>query len=122
MFEFDNCRLISRMLEGEYINYQKFIQTQNPVKCKGSVRQLKDTFERVSPIISGQKVKSPVKININDDEEYKTRIVKLIDNIIHNDRFDIVSKLDKLYELISLNKSLQEYRDYIKNEYRENIQ
>ena len=48
--------------------------------------------------------------------------MKLIDNIIHNDRFDIVSKLDKLYELISLNKSLQEYRDYIKNEYRENIQ
>ena len=66
-FEFDNCRLTSRRLEGEYINYQKFIQTQNPVKCKGSVRQLKDTFERVSPIISGQKVKSPVKINISDD-------------------------------------------------------
>jgi len=66
-FEFDNCRLTSRRLEGEYINYQKFIQTQNPVKCKGTVRQLKDTFERVSPIISGQKVKSPVKININDD-------------------------------------------------------
>lgn len=67
MFEFDNCRLISRMLEGEYINYQKFIQTQSPVKCKGQVRKLRDTFERVSPIISGQKVKSPVKININDD-------------------------------------------------------
>lgn len=66
-FEFDNCRLTSRRLEGEYINYEKFIQTQSPVKCKGSVRQLKDTFERVSPIISGQKVKSPVKINISND-------------------------------------------------------
>lgn len=62
------------------------------------------------------------KINIDDDEEYKTRIVKLIDNIIHNDRFDIVSKLDKLYELISLNKSLRDYHNYIKTEYRENIQ
>lgn len=48
--------------------------------------------------------------------------MKLIDNIIHNDRFDIVSKLDKLYELISLNKSLRDYHNYIKTEYRENIQ
>ena len=34
----------------------------------------------------------------------------------------IYEVIEKLIWINSLNKSLQEYRDYIKNEYRENIQ
>lgn len=67
MFEFSDCSVVSRLIEGEYTNYDKIVEVECPIKCKGDVRRLLDTFERVSPIILNETVKSPVKINIFED-------------------------------------------------------
>lgn len=47
-----------------------------------------------------------------NDEEYQSRTFNVIDNIIHNDKLDYLSKLDKIYLLICLNKTWQYYWEH----------
>ena len=42
-----------------------------------------------------------------DDEEYKTRFLNLMDSIIHNDKLDYISKLEKVKMMLDLHKSLK---------------
>lgn len=64
LFSFDQTQLYSRMIEGEFPNFERIIAVENSFKCKSSVRRLLNTFERVSPITVSETVKSPVKIHI----------------------------------------------------------
>ncbi len=68
MFEFDNCKIFSRTIHGQYVDYNKIISVESPMKLKANIRKMKGTFERVSPIIYTETVKSPVKINILEDK------------------------------------------------------
>lgn len=45
-----------------------------------------------------------------DDEEYQTRSLNLIDSIIHNDRLDYISKLEKINFFLGLHKSLRIFK------------
>lgn len=45
-----------------------------------------------------------------DDEEYQTRCLNLIDSIIHNDKLDYISKLEKVKFFLDLHKSLKIFR------------
>ena len=65
MFEFGGCKLISRVIDGEYINYDKIIEVQSSTKVRADIRKMRDTFNRVQPIIFNEKVKSPVKLNLS---------------------------------------------------------
>lgn len=44
-----------------------------------------------------------------DDEEYQTRSLNLIDSIIHNDKLDYISKLDRLKLFLNIHKSLKSF-------------
>lgn len=44
------------------------------------------------------------------DIEYQNRLFNLMKMIINNDRFDYVSKLDKLFFLLDLNKTYKSFR------------
>ncbi len=68
MFEFENCKIFSRVIKGQYIDYERIIAVESPVKLKANIKKMKYTFERVSPIIYNETVKSPVKINLTDDK------------------------------------------------------
>ena len=68
MFEFGGCKLYSRVIDGEFLNYDKIIAVECPIKMKADIRKIKGTFERVSPIIYNETVKSPVRINVEDDK------------------------------------------------------
>lgn len=54
------------------------------------------------------------EFNTNNDIEYQKRLLEFIKHIINEDRFDYVSKLCKLQQLIIYNKSLKDF--YIEQE------
>jgi DNA polymerase-3 subunit beta len=60
MFTFGDTILITRRLEGEFINYKNTIPQTNEVKIRVTKSQLIDAVERVSLVIS-DKMKSPVR-------------------------------------------------------------
>ena len=90
MFQFEDCKMVSRVIEGEFTNYDKIISVESPIKCKGDVKKLLDTFERVSPIIVNETVKSPVKINIFEDNI-------IIDCVTLAGRVHDETSIEKLY-------------------------
>lgn len=69
MFEFLNCKFFSRVIEGDYLNYDKLLKTECSIKCRVSVRDMKSAFERVLPILYDEKkAKSPVRMTLTSNE------------------------------------------------------
>ncbi|MCL2408614.1 MAG: DNA polymerase III subunit beta [Oscillospiraceae bacterium] len=60
MFTFGDTVLITRRLEGEFINYKNTIPQTNEIKIRVTKSQLIDAVERVSLVIS-DKIKSPIR-------------------------------------------------------------
>ena len=66
MFAMDNTTVVSRRLEGEFLNYKNSIPKTNKFSVKVDRKALINTVERVSLIIS-DKLKSPVRCRFGDD-------------------------------------------------------
>ena len=60
LFQTGDTLLISRRLEGEFLNYKQTIPRENPIRVKAETRALQTSVERVSLIIS-EKLKSPLR-------------------------------------------------------------
>lgn len=67
MFQIGDTLLISRRLEGEFLNYKQTIPRSNAVVVEGETRALQASIERVSLIIS-DKLKSPLRCVFGDGE------------------------------------------------------
>ncbi|MDR0906178.1 MAG: DNA polymerase III subunit beta [Oscillospiraceae bacterium] len=65
IFKLDGTLLISRRLEGEFLNYRASIPQSHKYALNASRRELTDAVERVSLIIS-DKAKSPVRCTFGD--------------------------------------------------------
>lgn len=65
MFRIENTTLITRRLEGEFLNYQQSIPTNNPISVTVDRRQLISSIERCSLIITEQQ-KSPLRCIFGD--------------------------------------------------------
>lgn len=65
MFQTGATVLISRRLEGEFLNYRQTIPRENGVKVEGEKRALQTSIDRVSLIIS-EKLKSPLRCTFKD--------------------------------------------------------
>ena len=59
--------MISRLIEGEYIDYSRTIPLQDSGYFKVNTREFIETIERISLIINDQ-VKTPVRMNISTKE------------------------------------------------------
>ena len=68
MFSFDYYTVISRLLEGEFMDYSKFIPASSSINVKLNVKNFKDMVERASIIINYDDPKIPIIINIKDNE------------------------------------------------------
>jgi len=66
MFQIGTTILISRRLEGEFLNYKQTIPRENAIKVEGATRTLQATIDRVSLIIS-DKLKSPLRCTFGED-------------------------------------------------------
>lgn len=66
IFMFGNCKLVTRLIEGNYINYDSVIPKDYSIEMSCPSAQLKESVQRVSLIILNDVVKSPVRFNIED--------------------------------------------------------
>ena len=67
VFEMENCKIVTRLLEGEFLNYRQVIPNQYETKIRINKNILQESLERVSLISSSlveKEKKYPVKISI----------------------------------------------------------
>lgn len=70
LFEMENCTLISRIIEGEFLNYSNVIPSDKETKIRLKTKNLLDSFERVALFAresSEKDKKFPVKMSISMD-------------------------------------------------------
>lgn len=67
MFDMGKCKVVSRLLEGEYLNYRSIIPQEHETKVRIGTKDLQSSIERAS-LITMEEKKYPIKMNINDDK------------------------------------------------------
>ena len=68
LFEMDNCKVVTRLLDGEFLNYSNVIPQNWDTRVRVERNNLQDCFERISLISSSsteKEKKYPVKIQID---------------------------------------------------------
>ena len=66
LFDLGNCKIVSRLLEGEFMNYKNVIPTEFGTTTQIDTKNLTSSFERASLITMDEK-KYPVKLAIDDE-------------------------------------------------------
>ena len=68
LFEMDNCKIVTRILDGEFLNYKSVIPSNWETRIKVNKNSIQDSFERIS-LISASSIekekKYPVKVQID---------------------------------------------------------
>jgi len=67
VFLFDNCKMVTRLIEGEYINYRQIMPKDSTVEIKCDVRALVNSVERAALVNTSDNNKSPIKMKIGND-------------------------------------------------------
>lgn len=65
-FVFNNCRIVSSVLDGEFMNYKSYIPSQFETVIRIKTKELIESLERASLITSDDK-RYPVRFNVGDD-------------------------------------------------------
>ena len=68
LFEMDNCKVVTRILDGEFLNYKNVIPSNWVTRVKVNKSSLQNSFERVSLISSSsveKEKKYPVKVQVD---------------------------------------------------------
>lgn len=68
LFEMENCKIVTRLLDGEFLNYNNVIPETWETRIKVNRKELQECFERISLISSSaieKEKKYPVKLNID---------------------------------------------------------
>ncbi|MEG2916109.1 MAG: DNA polymerase III subunit beta, partial [Oscillospiraceae bacterium] len=66
IFNVNDCKIVSRLLEGDFLDYKAAIPNTSTTTVKIPTRKFIDAIERTSLLIS-DKVKSPLKIKFADN-------------------------------------------------------
>ena len=67
LFEMENCKIVTRILDGEFLNYKSVIPSNWETRIKVNKNNLQDCFERISLISSSsveKEKKYPVKVSV----------------------------------------------------------
>jgi DNA polymerase-3 subunit beta len=67
LFDMGKCILVSRLLEGEYLNYMGIIPKEHETRVTVNTKELLACFERASLVITSDERRYPVKLDINDE-------------------------------------------------------
>lgn len=68
LFEMDNCKIVTRLLEGEFLEYEKVIPKTWETRIRTNKKELQESFERVSLISMStieKERKYPVKVSVD---------------------------------------------------------
>lgn len=66
VFHIDNSRLVTRLIEGSYTNYERVIPTSYELELECSTHIIADSVKRASLMILNDVVKGPIKLTITD--------------------------------------------------------
>lgn len=67
LFEMDNCKVVTRLLDGEFLNYKSVIPSNWETRVRVSKSSIQNSFERISLISSStveKEKKYPVKVSV----------------------------------------------------------
>lgn len=67
LFDMGNCKVVSRLLEGEYLNYKSIIPQDSETKIKINTKDFQSSIERAS-LITMEDKRYPIKFSISDDK------------------------------------------------------
>ena len=68
LFEMDNCKIVTRILDGEFLNYKNVIPNNWETRIRVNKNSIQDSFERISLISSSsveKEKKYPVKVQVD---------------------------------------------------------
>ena len=66
-FEIENTILITRLLEGEFLNYNNAMPKEKSIEIVSDVRAFADSVERASLLIN-ERQRSPIRLKFTDDQ------------------------------------------------------
>lgn len=67
LFEYENSRIISRLLDGDFLKYESIIPVDFKIETAVFLDDFIKSVERTDPIVAIDIYKSPVKLGIDDD-------------------------------------------------------
>ena len=67
LFDIGKCKIVSRLLEGEYLNYKSIIPKDFETKIKVNTRDILSSIERAS-LMTMEEKKYPIKFTISDEK------------------------------------------------------
>ena len=67
LFQFGNTKLVTRLIEGEFFDYRRSLPTEHKISLKLPVSVIRESVERVDPIISSMDQKNPIRFHIDND-------------------------------------------------------
>lgn len=68
LFQMDNCKIVTRIIDGEFLNYKNVIPQNWETRIKVNKTNIQNSFERISLISSSsveKEKKYPVKVNVD---------------------------------------------------------
>ena len=68
LFEMDNCKIVTRILDGEFLNYKKVIPSNWETRIRVNKNSIQNSFERISLISASaieKEKKYPVKVQVD---------------------------------------------------------
>jgi DNA polymerase-3 subunit beta len=68
MFDTGNTKVVSRLLEGEYFNYENVIPDEYETRIVINKKELLNSIERASILILGEETKYPINILLKQDK------------------------------------------------------
>lgn len=68
LFDMGNCKVVSRLLDGEYLNYNGILPVDHDTKIHINKKDLLASFERASLMIPTEERRFPVKLKISDEK------------------------------------------------------
>jgi DNA polymerase-3 subunit beta len=67
LFDMGNCKLVSRLLEGEYLNYNSILPEENETKIRVDTKKILNSIERAALVIPSDERRFPISLLIKDD-------------------------------------------------------
>jgi len=68
LFDIGKCKVVSRLLEGEYLNYRGIIPAEYETKVRVNTKEMLSSIERASLVITSEERRYPVRFNIGNDK------------------------------------------------------
>ncbi len=84
LFEIERCKIVSRLLEGEFLNYEAAIPKERETRIKAKRDELLAAFERIY-LITREEKKYPVKVKIEEN-----RMIIVCSSTLGNAREEII--------------------------------